>query len=84
VQLSVDHPDRVKAAMAPVSRMLVDLVVDANDHRAIDVGDPRRAAALMQQMVFYSWFGNRLVDNARKRLTAEQTWEFCLHGLRGT
>ena len=29
----------------------------------------------------YSWFGNRLVENTRMRLTAEATWEFCLHGL---
>ena len=45
--------------------------------------DTRRAAALMQQTVMYSWFGNRLVENARMRLTAEATWEFCLHGLGG-
>jgi AcrR family transcriptional regulator len=82
VQLSVDHPERVKAAMAPVSRMLVDLVTAANDAGAIHVDDPSRAAALMQQMVFYSWFGNRLADSARMRLTGEETWEFCLHGLR--
>ena len=30
----------------------------------------------------YTWFGNRLVEDGRKRLTAEDTWEFCLHGLR--
>jgi AcrR family transcriptional regulator len=83
VQLSVDHPDRVKAAMAPVSRMLVALVIDADAAGAIHVDEPVRAAALMQQMVFYSWFGNRLADNARMRLSAEATWEFCLHGLRG-
>ena len=35
----------------------------------------------MQQTVMYSWFGNRLVESARMRLTAEETWEFCLHGL---
>ena len=83
VVLSVDHPERVKAAMAPVSRMLAELVAEANACGAIHVDDARRAAALMQQMVFYSWFGNRLADNARMRLSAEETWEFCLHGLRG-
>jgi hypothetical protein len=31
----------------------------------------------------YGWFGNRLVQNPRKRVTAEETWEFCLHGLTG-
>jgi AcrR family transcriptional regulator len=82
VQLTVNHPDRVKAAMAPISRMLFELVAAANAAEAIDVADPRRAASLMQQTVMYTWFGNRLVENGRKRLTAEDTWEFCLHGLR--
>jgi len=35
----------------------------------------------MEQTVIYSWFGNRLVANPRLRLTADDTWEFCLHGL---
>ena len=26
-------------------------------------------------------FGNRLVENPKQRLTAEETWKFCLHGL---
>jgi AcrR family transcriptional regulator len=81
VQLTVDHAERVKAAMAPISRMMRELVEAANATGAITVTDPRRAAALMQQTVMYSWFGNRLVDNARMRLTAEATWAFCLHGL---
>ena len=81
VQLAVDHPDQVKAAMAPVSRIMVELVTEAVAAKVIDVPDTRRAAALIQQTVMYSWFGNRLVDNARMRLTAEATWDFCLHGL---
>ena len=28
-----------------------------------------------------NWFGNRLVNDPKLRLTAEETWEFCLHGL---
>jgi AcrR family transcriptional regulator len=82
VQLAVAHPIRVKAAMEPVSRLLLELVEDAATAKAIDVPDTRRAAALVQQAVMYSWFGNRLVEDPRKRLTAEETWEFCLHGLR--
>jgi AcrR family transcriptional regulator len=81
VQLTSDHADRVKAAMAPVARMMLDLVTAADAAGAISVEDPRRAAALVQQTVMYSWFGNRLAENARTRLTAEATWEFCLHGL---
>ncbi len=81
VQLAVDHPDQVKAAMAPISRMMVELVEAARAADAIDVSDAKRAAALIQQTVMYSWFGNRLAESARMRLTAEATWNFCLHGL---
>jgi AcrR family transcriptional regulator len=83
VQLAVAHPERVKAAMEPVSRLLVELIEDAAAAKLITVSDPRRAAALVQQTVMYSWFGNRLFQDARMRLTAAETWEFCLHGLSG-
>jgi hypothetical protein len=81
VQLTGDHADRVKAAMAPIFRTMSELVEAANDAGAIHVDDPRRAAALVQQTVMYSWFGNRLAQNAKSRLSAEATWDFCLHGL---
>jgi AcrR family transcriptional regulator len=83
VQLAVDHPERVKNAMAAISHMMVQLVEEANAAGAISVADTRRAAALVEQTVMYSWFGNRLAENPRNRLTAEATWEFCVHGLRG-
>ncbi len=83
VQLAVAHPERVKAALEPVSRMLLELVEAAAEAGAISVADTRRAAALVQQAVMYSWFGNRLIPDPRKRITAEETWEFCLHGLSG-
>ena len=81
VQLAVEHPDQVKVAMAPISRVMMQLVDDANAVQAIRVSDTRRAAALMQQTVMYCWFSNRLAESARSRLTAEESWEFCLHGL---
>ena len=83
VQLAVAHPERVKAAMEPVSRMLLELVEEAEAAGAIHVADTRRAAALVQQTVMYSWFGNRLIQDPRMCLSAEETWEFCLHGLNG-
>jgi AcrR family transcriptional regulator len=83
VQLAVTHPDRVKAALAPISSMLLELLDDAVAAKVIKVTDTRRTAALMQQTVMYSWYGNRLVENPRMRVSAEQTWEFCLHGLQG-
>lgn len=83
VQLAVAHPARVKTAMEPVSRMLLELVEQAVAAGAISVRDPRRAAALTQQTVMYSWLGNRLIQDPRMRVSAEETWEFCLHGLSG-
>jgi AcrR family transcriptional regulator len=81
VQLAVDYPAQVKAAMAPISRTMVELLGDATKAGVVEVADVKRAAALIQQTVMYSWFGNRLAANAGMRVTAEETWEFCLHGL---
>jgi AcrR family transcriptional regulator len=81
VSLAVAHPERVNAALAPVSRILLELVREAIAAKAIDVRDERRAAALVEQTVMYSWFGNRLIQDPRKRISADETWEFCLHGL---
>jgi AcrR family transcriptional regulator len=83
VQLTVNHPERVKAAMAPISQALLGLVEDAAADNAIHTTDARHTTALIQQTVMYSWFGNRLIENPRLRVTAAETWEFCLHGLGG-
>jgi len=81
VTLASNHPARVKAAMEPVSYLLLELVEEGVAAGAISVPDTRRAVALIQQTVMFSWFGNRLVTNPKARLTAEETWEFCLNGL---
>ncbi|HUI48671.1 MAG TPA: TetR/AcrR family transcriptional regulator [Acidimicrobiia bacterium] len=81
MRLAVNHADRVRAALAPLSRELRGLIEAADDAGVIHVDDARRAAALVQQTVMYSWFGNRLVDDPRSRLTPEETWEFCRRGL---
>ena len=83
MRLAADHPDRVKAAMAPVSSTLLQLLDEAVAARAINVPDIRHAAALIQQTVMSSWMADRLVHNPRARATAEETWAFCLHGLSG-
>jgi AcrR family transcriptional regulator len=83
LQLAVKHPERVSAALAPVSRMLVELLDAAVAAGALELPDTRHTALLIEQTVMFSWFGNRLVQNPRMRVTAEETWEFCLHGLRG-
>lgn len=83
LQLAINHPERVRAAMEPISRMLLELLDAAVAAGAIQVSDTRHAAALLQQIVMFSWFGNHLVQSTRMRVTAEETWEFCLRGLRG-
>jgi len=83
LQLAPSHPDRVKAAMVPISSMLLELLDEAVAAGAIHVTDTRHAAALIQQTVFSSWLGHRLVHNPRARPNAEETWAFCLHGLSG-
>ncbi len=83
VQLAVAHPERVRAAMEPVSRHLLQLVEEAAAAKVINVPDTRRAAVLVHQTVSYSWLGNRLIQDPRMRISAEDTWNFCLHGLGG-
>jgi len=83
-QLAVKDPERVGTVMAPISRLLFDLVDEAAAAGAIQVEDPRRTAVLVQQCVMYSWQMNRLVQNPRMQVTADQTWQFCLHGLSGS
>lgn len=81
MQLAFKDPERLTAVMAPVSRLLIDLVEAANENGDIQVAEPRRAALLIQQTVMYGWFMNRMVPNPRLRVSAEDAWEFCLHGL---
>jgi AcrR family transcriptional regulator len=83
MRLAGDHSERVRAALAPLAHRLRELVDAAAEAGAIHVTDPRRATALVQQTVMYSWFGNRLIEDPKHRLTAEETWAFCLHGLGG-
>jgi AcrR family transcriptional regulator len=83
LRLAADHPERVTAAVSSVSTLLVHLLDEAVAARAIKVDDTRHAAALIQQTVFSTWLGDRLVHNPRARPSAEETWEFCLRGLSG-
>jgi AcrR family transcriptional regulator len=83
LQLAVKAPERVAAVMGPISRILLELLDGAVAAGAIKVTDTRRTAVLIQQTVMYGWLMNRLVQNSRMQVTAEDTWEFCLHGLQG-
>jgi AcrR family transcriptional regulator len=81
LQLALKDPERVSAAIAPISRMLIDVLKAAVAAGALRVTDMQRAALLIQQTVMYGWLMNRFVQNPRSRVTAEDAWEFCLHGL---
>jgi len=83
MRLAADHPERVKAAMAPISSTLLGLLDEAVAAGTVTAADTRHAAALIQQTVLSSWMADRLVHNPRARATAEETWTFCLHGLSG-
>jgi len=83
LQLALKDPERLAAVMAPVSRMLIELLEAAIASGEIEVPEPRRSALLIQQTVMYGWLMNRLVPNPRARVTAEDAWQFCLRGLGG-
>jgi AcrR family transcriptional regulator len=85
LQLALKDPERLAAVIAPISRMLIDLLDAAVAADAIQVADTRRAALLIQQTVMYSWLMNRLAGKARTSVGvgSEDAWEFCLHGLGG-
>jgi AcrR family transcriptional regulator len=83
MQLALKDPERLAAVMAPVSRMVIELIEAAIASGDLEVAEPRQAALLLQQTVMYGWFMNRLVPNPRARVTAEDAWKFCLHGLGG-
>ena len=83
LQVAIKDPARVASVMTPISRMLVELLDAAVTAGAVEVTDTQRTAALIQQTVMYGWLMNRLVRSPRMRVTAEDAWEFCLHGLGG-
>ncbi len=81
VQLAGNHPERVRNAYAPISEILYELVGDANDAGVVAVGDVRKTGQLVLRTIIYSWFGNRLAQSGRARITAEDTWQFLQQGL---
>ena len=83
LQLALKDPERLATVMRPISRMLVTLLEEAVASGAVRVTDTQRTALLIQQTVMYGWLMNRLVQNLRVRVTAEDAWAFCLHGLNG-
>jgi len=83
LQLALKDPERLAAAMTPVSRLLLDVLKSAAAAGAVRVTDVQRASLLIQQTVMYGWLMNRFVSNSRARVSADDAWEFCLRGLGG-
>jgi AcrR family transcriptional regulator len=83
LRLALKDPERLAAVTAPISRMLVELLEAAVAAGVVQATETRRAALLIQQTVMYGWLMSRLVPSPRALVTAEDAWEFCLHGLRG-
>lgn len=83
LQLALKDPERLAAVMAPVSAMLSEVLKAAVAAGALRVTDTRRAVVLIEQTVMYGWLMNRFVQDPRARVTAEDAWKFCLHGLAG-
>ena len=81
LRLALKDPERLAAVIMPISRMLVELLKAAVAAGSLQVTDTSRAALLIQQTVMYSWLMNRFVQKPQGRVTAEDAWEFCLHGL---
>src|SRR5215813_1263580 len=63
LQLALKDPERLSAAMAPVSRMLLEVLKAAIAARSVRVTDVPRAVLLIQQTVMYGWLMNRFVPN---------------------
>jgi AcrR family transcriptional regulator len=81
VRLSTVDPARAELAMRPVSQLLQELLDDAVAAGAIRSTDTERAAVIVKQLVMYSWFRNRTGVGASIRISADEIWDFCLHGL---
>ena len=84
MHLAVNHAERVRAALAPLSHLLAR----ARRRRRGRGRDPRRRHAPRRRARAADGDVQLVRQPARRRtrssrLTAEETWQFCLHGLRG-
>ncbi len=83
LELARSHPEQVEAMFAPISQLLADLVNEAKRAGQIDWPDTRVATALVLRCVVSTWFEDRLTRSAGLRISAEDSWQFCLRALHG-
>jgi AcrR family transcriptional regulator len=80
LRLSSVQPALVHAAMDPGHRLLHELLADAVAAGVIRTSNVDRTAGLVEQLVMYSWHRNRYIKDPEQRISAEEIWDFCLHG----
>lgn len=83
LDLARNHPEQVQAMFLPISHLLAELIDEGRRAGALDWPDTPTATALVLRCVIYSWFEDRLTRSAGMRISAEDSWRFCLHALRG-
>ena len=80
LQLANVDPTHVEASMEPVARLLLELLDDAVAAGVVRIANTERAAGILKQLVMYSWHRNRYIKDPAMRITADEIWDFCLHG----
>jgi AcrR family transcriptional regulator len=82
LQLLVKHPAQVAAAHVPMLAVFTELVQQAADAGRIPRGRARRRAALvMQTVMFASQSPGVPADSNAHPITAQEVWLFCLGGV---
>ena len=63
-------------------QLLAELVNEAKRAGAVDWPDTRVATALVLRCVISTWFEDRLTRSVGLRVSAEDSWQFCLRALQ--
>ncbi|MEU5342703.1 TetR/AcrR family transcriptional regulator [Streptomyces sp. NPDC020766] len=85
LHLLVKHPSQVATAHRPLRTVFAELVERAADAGVIAAGPPRRRAALVLQTVMFAAQAHGAPsDGHTEPVTAEEAWRFCLGGISGT
>jgi AcrR family transcriptional regulator len=84
-QLLVSHPAETKVAHAPLLNLFTELMADAEAAGALRPGiNPHRMAALTMQTVMFVAQSSVPADDEKSHpITADEAWDFCVHGFAG-
>ncbi len=78
LRLLVDHPEEVAASFAPLINYIGEVIGAAADAGLLRPGSPRRMAAIVVQTAAITAGRDA---GARKPITGDEVWEFCLHAI---